>query len=59
MITVVIYQDDFAYQMLGTSVKDTHDGSQQSGPRLVVEGNYDTRLRQIFAVLLGTTPGGN
>lgn len=45
MITVVIYQDDFAYQMLGTAVKDTHNGSQQSGPRLVVEGNDDTRLR--------------
>jgi len=43
--------------MLGTAIEDTHNGSQQSGPRLVVEGNDDTRLGQIFAVFLGPTPG--
>jgi len=56
MITVVIYQDNFAYQVLGTAIEDTHNGSQQSGPRLVVEGNDDTRLGEIFAVFLGPAP---
>lgn len=56
MITVVIHQHNFAYQMLGTAIQHTDYGAQQRGAGLVVERDDDARFGQILAILFRATP---
>lgn len=56
MVTVVVHQDDFSDQVLGTAIQDTDNGAEQSWPCLVVESNDYTRLGQVLAVFLVPAP---
>lgn len=56
MITVVIYQHNFTYQMLRTAIEHADYGTQKRGACLVVERDDDARLGQILAILFRTTP---
>jgi len=42
--------------MLRAAIKDTDNGSQQSRPRLIVEGNDDTCLWKVLAILSRAAP---
>ena len=57
-VTVVVHQDDLSQEQVRRGLQHAVDGAQQSGPRLVIEGDHHRRGGQGAVVILQVLTAG-